>query len=144
MCYVAINNNLFHTSQHTENRNEMKHQIMKCSQDIRLTAESHSRTNIAHLLQEVTVLVCTMLCEFRQNVLVLRPFVLLVRAIWDWKQVWGISLMALTGEIGNYRRKNWPGATLGTINFVSKRTYKEWRGLKVQYVPRSKHTPSSS
>jgi hypothetical protein len=48
-----------------------------------LTTESHTCTNITHLLQEVTVLVYPMLPEFRQKVLVLRPFVFLVRAIYE-------------------------------------------------------------
>ena len=66
--------------------------------DARLKTESHTRTNIMHLLQEATVLVYPMLPEFRQKVLLLRPFVLLVRAICECKRVWSIGLMTLTGE----------------------------------------------
>ena len=106
-------------------KNEKKHQIMKRSQDTfhaaRLTTESHTCVNIMHVVQEVTVLVYPMFREFRQKVLVLRPFVRLERAICER----GVSLMTLIGENRNYRRKNCPSATLYTVNLVSKRTYEE-------------------
>jgi len=43
-------------------------------------------------------------------------------------------------ENRNNRRKTCPSATEYTQNIVSKRTCRERRGLKIQSVPRSKHS----